>query len=451
MHRIVHIPVEKKHRELMSKLLVALELTSLGIPVVIGHSRALYANARNLPPGLMFLKGMNKVQYKITAQLPSAGHKTVACDEEAMGARGPLLVKDTWAEIRPLMTKVFCQGPEHRDVLMKERNFSASQLAITGNPRIDLLRPPFTETWRRQAAEIAQENGPFVLVNTDMSATNSRFHNLEYYRQVLVQIGWLDEDSEEDRRLLEHHLKHDQSNMDAVSDFARGMRAAMPDGKIVLRPHPAEDDRRWRDLARETGNLTVVTDSEPVPWLLAARGLIHTGCTTGVEAAILGTPSIALITDREDNPFSEYRLSNAVSHQVTTVDDAVEVARVLLSDKPEAEATAIDGALDAFLDMDDAAPAFEKIARELEKLLPDTPLDSADTLHRVPPQIDKYLKANFDVATKAEGFSEPEEIEERIDMLLQSAGRSNWEKPEIRDLNWGIYALLPNSIGVTGV
>ena len=447
MRRVVHIPIEKKHRELMSKLLVALELTSRGIPVVIGHSRSLYANARNLPPGLMFLKGMNRAQYKIIAQLPSAGHKPVACDEEAMGARGPLLVKDTWAETQPLMAKVLCQGPEHRDVLMKERGFTAAQLAITGNPRIDLLRPPFIETWCRQAADIVREHGPFVLVNTDMSATNSRFHDLDHYRKVLVQIGWLNESSEEDRRLLEHHLNHDQSNMDAVSDFARAMRAAMPEGKIVLRPHPAEDDGRWHDLARETGNLTVVPDSEPVPWLLAARGLVHTGCTTGVEAAILGTPSIAMITDRDDNPFSDYRLSNAVSRRVTTIDGAVEVARVLLSDQPEAKTTAINGALKAFLEIDDEAPAFEKIARELENLLPETRLDNTDSLRRVPPNVDKYLKATFDVAAKAEGFSEPEEIDQRIDMLLQSARRPGWEKPEIRDLDWGLYALLPRTSG----
>lgn len=437
----------------MSKLLVALELTSRGIPVVIGHSRALYANARNLPPGLIFLKGMNRVQYGIIVQLPSTGHKPVACDEEAMGARGPLLVKDTWVEAQPLMTKVFCQGPEHRDVLMNERGFTPEQLAITGNPRIDLLRPPFIDAWRRQAAEIIRENGPFILVNTDMSATNSRFHGLDHYRQVLVQIGWLDPESADDRLLLDHHLNHDQSNMDAVSDFARAMRAAMPEAKIVLRPHPAEDDRRWRELAEETGNLTVVTDSEPVPWLLAARGLIHTGCTTGVEAAVLGTPSIALITDRADNPFSDYRLSNAVSRRVTTVEAAVEAARELLANGSGAEesgtetAASVDHALQAFLDLDDAAPAFEKIARELEKLLPDDPLDGDGELRRVPPKIDRHLKATFDVAAKAEGYSGPDEIAQRIDMLLQSAGRSTWARPEIRDLDWGLFALLPQKLG----
>jgi len=448
MHRVVHIPIEKKHRELMSKLLVALELTSRGVPVIIGHSRAMFANAKHLLSGVMFLKGMNRVQHDIIVKLLAIGHKPVACDEEAMGARGPLLVKDTWAETQPLMAKVFCQGAEHRDVLMATRGFTADQLAVTGNPRIDLLRSPFIDTWRRQAAEITRENGPFVLVNTDMSATNSRFHDLDHYRKVLVQIGWLDPTSEDDRRLLGHHLNHDQSNMDAVSNFARAMAASMPEGKIVLRPHPAEDERRWRDLARETGNLRVVTDSEPVPWLLAARGLVHTGCTTGVEAAILGKPSIALITDRDDNPFSDYRLSNAISRRVTTIQDAVEVARTLLADHPDPDAaTPVQPSLEAFLDIDDEAPAFEKIARELESLLPREPLDSCGALRRVPPNIDKYLKATFDVAAKAEGFSEPDEMDRRIDMLLQSAGRPTWSKPEIRDLDWGLYALLPKMGG----
>ena len=79
----------------MSKLLVGLELVSRDIPVVIGHSRPLFANVRNLPRGGVYLKGMNRVQHEVISQLPAIGRKAVACDEEAMGARGPLLVKDT--------------------------------------------------------------------------------------------------------------------------------------------------------------------------------------------------------------------------------------------------------------------------------------------------------------------------------------------------------------------
>ena len=247
MRRIVHIPIEKKHRELMSKLLVALELVSRGIPVVIGHSRPLFANAKNLPHGIVFFKGMNRVQHEVIAQSPATGHKAVACDEEAMGARGPLLVKDVWRETQPFITKVLCQGTEHRNTLMKARSFTANQLAITGNPRIDLLRPPFVNAWRQAADEIAQKHGTFILVNTDMSATNSKYHDLDHYRKVLVQIGWLDPANQNDRRLLDHHLNNDQSNMEAISGFVRRMRTAMPSAKT----RPASPScRRRSTLAR---------------------------------------------------------------------------------------------------------------------------------------------------------------------------------------------------------
>lgn len=448
MRRIVHIPIEKKHRELMSKLLVALELVARGVPVVIGHSRALFANARNLPPGVMYLKGMNRVQHEVIAQLPGIGHKAVACDEEAMGARGPLLVKDTWRETQPFMAKVLCQGPEHLDVLMRARGFTAAQLVVTGNPRIDLLRAPFVDAWRREADEITREHGAFVLVNTDMSATNSRFHDLDHYRKVLVQIGWLDPNSEDDRQLLEHHLSHDHVNMEAVSAFARAMRAALPNHKIILRPHPAEDEGRWNALAAETGNLTVITNSEPVPWILAARCLLHTGCTTGVEAAVLGTPAIALITDGASNPFSTYRLSNEVSRQANSIEAALDAVEELLS-RPASDNAASDTrrALASFIDIDDDMPAFEKTARELEALLPAETVDSAAAPRPIPPNVDKHLKATFDPAAKAEGYSTPEELETRIDALLHAAARPSWNKPQIQDLDWGLYALLPRAEG----
>ena len=53
-----------------------------------------------------------------------------------------------------------------------------------------------------------------------------------------------------------------------------------------------------------------------VPWLMAAKVLIHNGCTTGVEAYVMGVPAIsyrATVNDFYDLGF--YRLPNLLSHQ----------------------------------------------------------------------------------------------------------------------------------------
>jgi hypothetical protein len=53
-----------------------------------------------------------------------------------------------------------------------------------------------------------------------------------------------------------------------------------------------------------------------VPWLLAAKALIHNGCTTGVEAYAMRIPAIsyrASVNDYYDYGF--YQLPNKLSHQ----------------------------------------------------------------------------------------------------------------------------------------
>jgi hypothetical protein len=53
-----------------------------------------------------------------------------------------------------------------------------------------------------------------------------------------------------------------------------------------------------------------------VPWLMAARALIHNGCTTGVEAHVMGVPAISFrpcVNDVYDDGF--YQLPNRLSHQ----------------------------------------------------------------------------------------------------------------------------------------
>jgi hypothetical protein len=62
-----------------------------------------------------------------------------------------------------------------------------------------------------------------------------------------------------------------------------------------------------------------------VPWLLACETLIHVGCTTAVEAAVIGRPAVAYQSARSeefDDP-----LPYAVSHYAFSLDELIEKAR----------------------------------------------------------------------------------------------------------------------------
>ena len=63
---------------------------------------------------------------------------------------------------------------------------------------------------------------------------------------------------------------------------------AFPDMRIVVRPHPVEKHAAWEEIAARHDNVELAQEGNVLPWLLAARALIHNGCTTGVEAYGLG-------------------------------------------------------------------------------------------------------------------------------------------------------------------
>lgn len=439
---VAYIPIEKKNRELASKLLVAHELVRRGGIAVVGFSRAVFANAPNFPAGVIYFKGMNRVQFEYMRHLPALGHAVVATDEEALGASGLLLVKDCWPETQPLLDLVFCQGAEHEKALVNCRGFEARQLKRTGNPRLDLLRPAFSRFWAAEVEKLKTEHGRFVLVNTDMSSINAKHHDLAQYKSSLVQIGWLDPEEPADLALMDDHINHDRENLRAVSDFVREMDRLHPERRVVIRPHPGENPTHWRNLAARCSNVRVVVGSEPVPWLLAATCLVQAGCTTGVEATVLGTPSISLIRNPTKNPFPNYRLTNRVNPVANTVGAAINMVQRLL----DGTIDAVDPrrslqALSSYIDIDDSSPAYRKIVDGIEAVGKSKPSSSLDDISAIGDNVDAALRRAVSREAFAAGFFSPEELHAKLDILAQQLQLGSG--PTVKDLGWGVYALGP--------
>ncbi|MDA9976111.1 hypothetical protein N9F34_04780, partial [Alphaproteobacteria bacterium] len=98
-----------------------------------------------------------------------------------------------------------------------------------------------------------------------------------------------------------------------MRDFVRAMNSQLPDCRLTLRPHPTEESEICQDLAKEVSNLTVITNTNAVDWILTADSLIQTGCTSGVEAAVLGTPTIGIVWQPEEFVHPRVRLSNRIN------------------------------------------------------------------------------------------------------------------------------------------
>jgi hypothetical protein len=115
---------------------------------------------------------------------------------------------------------------------------------------------------------------------------------------------------------------------------------AFPDQPIVIRPHPSESQDTWREVAAGLSNVRVIHEGNVVPWLLAAHMVLHNGCTTAIEAYMLGVPAIAYQPVRSRG--LDLELPNALSHRAFDLEQLLQLAKDQLgggiASKPDEEA-----------------------------------------------------------------------------------------------------------------
>jgi len=331
------IPVESYVRELDAKLLLACVAVERGFPVVIGSRAYVHHAMGRFPKGVYLAKSMRKMSDRMFDIIPKLGHEIVAWDEEGL-VRFP----DEFYYQRRLSARavrnvklLFAWGEDDARAFRAFDGYHGCPIHVTGNPRIDLMRPEMRGFFEREVAELRAEYGEFILVNTNFSGLN-HFHDglSELTHNLVPKDGVVKDPFMAGRAAFRNEiLGHFKQMIPALS-------TALPESRIVLRPHPSENHRLWREISRDLRNVEVVNRGNVHPWLMASRALVHNGCTTAVEAAILGTPAVAFqpVTD----PIFDMQLPNSLSHRANDLKDLQKTVRSIVAgeigprDDPEA-------------------------------------------------------------------------------------------------------------------
>jgi hypothetical protein len=115
---------------------------------------------------------------------------------------------------------------------------------------------------------------------------------------------------------------HQQSIYDHFLALMPRLGEWFPDRRIILRPHPSENHELWRAALSNCPNMHVLHEGNVVPWLMACRTLLHNGCTTAVEAAVLETPAVTY--QPVTSAVYDYHLPNSLSHPAFSAPDVRE-------------------------------------------------------------------------------------------------------------------------------
>jgi len=440
---IVYFPIESRHRELSARLLQAAYLVRAGVHVVIGVGHEIVGNIDVLPPGVFLVKGLNAVQRNLLMSARRAGHLPVVIDEECLGIADPwYMMRDVAEGVGDHVHTIYCQGDVQRDALHDRRGIPVEKLKLTGNPRVDLMREPFLVALEDEAQSIREQFGRFVLVNTNSGSINNHWGDLDRYRQILWQIGWADPNNPEDQLLVEDHIEHDRNNVLAVQAFVEEFTGRAPDVPVVLRPHPSEKSDPWIEFARRFDTVTVVSDSEPQPWLLAAELVVTTGCTTAAEAVVMGKDAISLVVQPDHVRHPAFFVANKVAHQETDAMRAAETAAsVLRGDRRSinADKSGRMSVLSEHIFDGSDGPAFVKIGEHLVSLIRRDAVDDVDGGKFETLLLNDTLTISK-VAWKKAYFS-LREVRSRYSAVLKTLA---WETDgPIRQIGHGTYLLSP--------
>jgi surface carbohydrate biosynthesis protein len=311
------LPVENQVRELDAKLLLACLAAERGFPVVMGSRAFVHYRVGSIPRGVYLAKSLRRLSDKMFDILDHLGHDIVAWDEEALVHYPDRIYyeKRLSPKTLALTTALFAWGPENEALFRGYPAYDGTPIYVTGNPRTDMMRSELRGYFAEEIEDIHKRYDRFVLVNTNFGWNN---HFLRAFR--MDQPAGLPKNPFE-AGLAAHKTLLFESFKRMVPALAR----ALPDHTILVRPHPTEDDGLWRGIAEGLHNVRVCKEGNVVPWLMACETLVHVGCTTAVEAAVIGTPAIAYQAARSEE-FDDH-LPNALSHHAFDLEELLERTR----------------------------------------------------------------------------------------------------------------------------
>jgi surface carbohydrate biosynthesis protein len=329
---IVYLPIEYRSREFDGKLALAVRLIQAGFVVVVGQQWGLTDSLKLLPTGIVLFKSQNRIHHGGMKAARQAGHMVVSLEEESLALTSELsIIRNCPPDTYGLVDYLLTTGEMEKQTHLRQ-GCDPNKLIVTGNPRVDILKPAFRPMFADAIDAIHARFGPYILINTNFGIKNSKWGSLEAVRKIEIAAGALNPNDPESVRVFEEITEFEEKNSQALFTMVEKLATSFPERTIILRPHPSEYLPKVAAQYSHLANVKVIHEGAHIPWTLGCDLLLHTSCTTGLEAAIAGKYAASLVT--KENWTSRALLSNKINPVFSTVETIVENTRDVLEGRP---------------------------------------------------------------------------------------------------------------------
>lgn len=316
----IYIYVEIASRELDSKLLLATLAASRGHHVLVSDLSSIIegVKAKVLSPGIFHDKSLTPTKNKISVHklMKNNGSIITSIDEEnnlinhgyekfAKNRFSDLTLNDAEA--------VFGWGLEDYKTLEEIYSEYAHKFHMTGSPRIDLLKSKFSRYWQDSKIKFKK---PFLLVASNFQANNMKsFHDTLNH---LKDVGYFENDPAMFKKKFDE-MAESYKRMYSFIEAVKFLSTNNNNYEIIFRPHPAENIEAWKVFLKGIPNLHVIREGSIAEWINKSFALLHNGCTSAIEATILGKQVITYMPFKLEHYTCE--VPNSLGIQVKTLEE----------------------------------------------------------------------------------------------------------------------------------
>ena len=153
---------------------------------------------------------------------------------------------------------------------------------------------------------------------------------------------------------------------DAYVSLLKRLSKLFPSTKFVIRPHPDENHEAWRNHFSSVDNVIVEYSGNATYWILGAKVLIYSGCTTAIEAWAMSKPTLRY----HPNPETKFDpdLPNRFGKNIKTEEKLVEELKAILSSSEDTRFDVDKDFAESFIKNVFSADSAENIVRVLDSL-----------------------------------------------------------------------------------
>lgn len=316
---IAYLTCEIKGRDFPSRLEIAEHLLKQGFAVVVGQQWGMIVNLLfgALPKGCVLFKTSNKIQTDLMRQCRKMGNAVLASDEECLPASVEEYSRTTDPDIANSCDLFLAINAEHRDSLTASYPALRDKIVVTGTARVDVLR--------RMRPRPRQND--YILVNTSFGTINSIWGDTQTAAAMWITAGG-HPPGPETTLLVDTRIAFERAALVETCDLVDTiLKTTHTD--VIIRPHPGERATFWEDRYASNRRVSIVARSDPALWAQHASLVVHNESTTGVEAAIIGTPALNL---SPPSKWSDLLVVKDVNVTVPTAAAANTLIQALLND-----------------------------------------------------------------------------------------------------------------------